>query len=143
MSLDSNRASTDAQSASNQTISPRQKEATPYAIEEESHTDIPITVTPASPLGPSFATSPTNNDESFGDHLHRLSVGRHRIDGSTGRKVSRILKSKVHRGQERISSISKIIGHKTSHDGLRRTSSAPGECRILMLLTTKKSQYRS
>jgi hypothetical protein len=133
----------DARSSSNQTISGRQRESTPYVIEEEPKIDVPITVTPASPLDQTHFTASQTTDETSGDSTHRLSPTRQRVENSTGKKVSKMLKSQVHRGQERISSISKIIGQKTSHEYLRRTSSAPGEYLICPLKPRLETQSSS
>ncbi|KAH7886691.1 hypothetical protein F5I97DRAFT_2017699 [Phlebopus sp. FC_14] len=84
----------------------------------------PITVTPASPADPDnrFPLSQEKTQEI----VRRSSfVDR---DSSKGRKVQRMLKDRVHKGQEKISTISKKIGHGVSKNGslhLRRTTSAP------------------
>jgi len=62
------------------------------------------------------------------DGRHKLSLGRPGGQNSASRKVSKILKTQVHRGQERISSISKIVtlGPKHGLSHLRKATSAPG-----------------
>ena len=78
----------------------------------------PITVTPATPAEPDrkFHLSPL---------LKRSSMDR---DGSTGKKVQQMLKNRVHKGQAKISTISRKIGHGVVRNGhLKRASSAPGK----------------
>lgn len=76
----------------------------------------PITVTPATPAEPDFLTSDKRS----------MSIDR---ESSTGKKVQQMLKSRVHKSQRRISTISKKIGHgmgKNGNASLRRATSAPG-----------------
>lgn len=78
----------------------------------------PITVTPATPadLERKFHLSPL---------LKRSSTDR---DSSTGKKMQQMLKNRVHKGQEKISTISKKIGHGVVRNGnLKRANSAPGK----------------
>lgn len=84
----------------------------------------PITVTPATPA----------------DADHRFFLGRESQDKikrtvsvsgdpSAGKKVQQMLRDRVHKGQEKISTISKKIGHGVVRNGglhLRRSNSAPG-----------------
>lgn len=83
-------------------------------------------VTPASPVKPSFERQ--NQQGENLDGRNKLSLGRPRRQSSAGKKVSKILKTQVHRGQERISSISKIVafGPRQGLSNLRKTTSAPG-----------------
>lgn len=79
----------------------------------------PITVTPATPADTErkFPFSPPSR-RSF-------SIDR---DASAGKKVQQMLKNRVHKGQEKISTISKKIGHGVVRNGnLRRSHSAPGK----------------
>jgi hypothetical protein len=78
----------------------------------------PITVTPPTPADfeRRFPLSPL---------LRRSSTDR---DSSTGKKVQQMLKNHVHKGQEKISTISRKIGHGVVRNGsLKRTNSAPGK----------------
>lgn len=79
----------------------------------------PITVTPATPADPERKFSlPPFQKRSF-------SMDR---DGSAGKKVQQMLKNRVHKGQEKISTISRKIGHGVvRNSNLRRTTSAPGK----------------
>ncbi|KAG1743800.1 hypothetical protein EDB19DRAFT_1697006 [Suillus lakei] len=80
----------------------------------------PITVTPATPAEP-HRRFPLNMDEKESLRGRRSSSA----DG-TGRKVQQMLKARVHKGQEKISTISRKIGHGVARNGnLKRTSSAP------------------
>ncbi|KAH7922423.1 hypothetical protein BV22DRAFT_1197440 [Leucogyrophana mollusca] len=77
----------------------------------------PITVTPATPADPS-RQFPLSEKRSS-------SIDR---DSSAGKKVQQMLKNRVHKGQEKISTISKKIGHGVVRNGslsLRRSTSAP------------------
>lgn len=80
----------------------------------------PITVTPATPAEP-HRHFPLSIDEKESLKGRRSSSA----DG-TGRKVQQMLKARVHRGQEKISTISRKLGHGVvRHGNLKRTSSAP------------------
>ncbi|KAG1824753.1 uncharacterized protein BJ212DRAFT_1322207 [Suillus subaureus] len=80
----------------------------------------PITVTPATPAEP-HRHFPLSMDEKESLKGRRSSSA----DG-TGRKVQQMLKARVHKGQERISTISRKLGHGVVRNGyLKRTSSAP------------------
>lgn len=80
----------------------------------------PITVTPATPAEP-HRHFPLSIDEKESLKGRRSSSA----DG-TGRKVQQMLKARVHRGQEKISTISRKLGHGVVRNGnLKRTSSAP------------------
>ncbi|KAG2119459.1 hypothetical protein DEU56DRAFT_120881 [Suillus clintonianus] len=81
----------------------------------------PITVTPATPAEP-HRHFPLNMDEKESLKGRRRSSS---ADG-TGRKVQQMLKARVHKGQEKISTISRKLGHGVARNGnLKRTSSAP------------------
>lgn len=83
----------------------------------------PITVTPATPADAECRFS-------VGGELQEkvkrsVSMG---ADPSTGKKVQQMLKDRVHKGQEKISTISRKFGHgvvRSSSLHLRRSSSAP------------------
>ena len=102
----------------------------------------PITITPASPVKPSFERQ--SQQEGNVDGRNKLSLGRPRGHSSASRRVSKILKTQVHRGQERISSISKIVafGPRQGFSHLRKTTSAPGKLSqtIRQLLTDYSRQ---
>lgn len=131
-SFDSTQRSGDQGSISNQTISVRPRasaEVAPPGVDDAPPAEPPITITPASPVNASFEKQ--NQQGEGTDGRSKLSLGRPRGQGSAGRKVSKILKTQVHRGQERISSISKIVafGPKQGLGGLgnlRKATSAPG-----------------
>lgn len=119
----------DQGSISNQTISARpgtSVEGIQSSVDDVPPAEPPIMITPASPEKPSFEKQNQRGENVEG--RSKLSLGRPRGQSSAGRRVSRILKSQVHRGQERISSISKMVAlgprHGLSH--LRKTTSAPG-----------------
>ncbi|OCH91549.1 hypothetical protein OBBRIDRAFT_752951 [Obba rivulosa] len=76
---------------------------------------IPITVTPATP----DEMMHEKRSSSFEDN---------KTDISRGKKVKEVLKSRVHKGQERITTISKKIGHNVARQRsthLKRSASAP------------------
>ena len=128
-SFDDTRRSGDQGSISNQTVSahPRTSvEGVPYDADDAPPAEPPIKITPASPLNPSFESQDQLGENV--DRRNKISLGRPRRQSSTGRRVSKILKTQVHRGQERISSISKIValGPKHGLNHLRKTTSAPG-----------------
>ncbi|KAG1744916.1 uncharacterized protein EDB91DRAFT_1271102 [Suillus paluster] len=80
----------------------------------------PITVTPATPAEPNrhFPLS-MDEKESLKDRRSASADG-------AGRKVQQMLKARVHKGQEKISTISRKLGHGVARNGhLKRTSSAP------------------
>lgn len=80
----------------------------------------PITVTPATPAEPN-RHFPLNMDEKESLKDRRSSSA----DGA-GRKVQQMLKARVHKGQEKISTISRKLGNGVVRNGnLKRTSSAP------------------
>ncbi|KAG1772464.1 hypothetical protein EV702DRAFT_1134016 [Suillus placidus] len=80
----------------------------------------PITVTPATPADP-HRQFPFSMDEKDSLKGRRSSSA----DG-TGRKVQQMLRARVHKGQEKISTISKKLGHGVVRNGnLKRTRSAP------------------
>jgi hypothetical protein len=76
----------------------------------------PITVTPATPAEP-------EHKSPLSPRLKRSSTDR---DSSTGKKVQQMLKNRVHKGQAKISTISRKIGH-VRNGNLKRTNSAPGK----------------
>lgn len=79
----------------------------------------PITVTPASPAEP---------NHHFMDEKESLKDRRTSSDGA-GKKVQQMLKARVHKGQEKISTISRKLGQGVARNGglnLKRTNSAPG-----------------
>lgn len=81
----------------------------------------PITVTPATPAEP-------EHKSPLSPLLKRSSTDR---DSSTGKKVQQMLKNRVHKGQAKISTISRKIGHGVVRNGnLKRANSAPGKCSI-------------
>ena len=123
------RRSGDQGSISNQTISARPGTAVEVAqsnVDDASSTEPPIKITPASPDRPSFGRQ--NQQRENTDGGNKLSLRRPRGESSASRRVSRILKTQVHRGQERISSISKMValGPKQGLSHLRKATSAPG-----------------
>ncbi|OAX33790.1 hypothetical protein K503DRAFT_725395 [Rhizopogon vinicolor AM-OR11-026] len=80
----------------------------------------PITVTPATPAEPN-RRFPLSVDE-------KESLKDRRSSDRAGKKVQQMLKARVHKGQEKISTISRKIGHGVVRNGalnLRRTNSAP------------------
>lgn len=84
----------------------------------------PITVTPATPADAEhrFPLSRESQDKV----KRTASVGG---DPSAGKKMQQMLRDRVHKGQEKISTISKKIGHGVVRNGglhLRRSNSAPG-----------------
>jgi len=127
-SFDSTRRSGDQGSISNQTIPARpgnSVEVSLYNADGAPSAEPPIKITPASPVSPSFESQ---NQQGGVDGGNKLSLGRPRGQSSASRRVSKILKTQVHRGQERISSISKIValGPRQGLSHLRKTTSAPG-----------------
>lgn len=97
---------------------------------------IPITVTPASPGLPSAMYSnesslterPRTREDTITEK--RSSFEYHSREISRGKKVREVLKNRVHKGQERITTISKIIGHNVGRHGgvhLKRFNSAPSK----------------
>lgn len=127
-SFDSIRRSMDQGSISNQTISARPGTSVEVAPSntDDAPPEPPIKITPASPVRRSFEKQ--NQQEESVDGRNRISLGRPRGQSSASRKVSKILKTQVHRGQERISSISKIValGPRQGLSHLRKATSAPG-----------------
>ncbi|EGO23192.1 hypothetical protein SERLADRAFT_439938 [Serpula lacrymans var. lacrymans S7.9] len=92
---------------------------TPQALSEKAP---PIMITPATPAEPNsqfhLATDPLNEKRS-------LSIDR---DTSAGKKVQQMFKNRVHKGQARITTISKKIGNgmvRNPSARLRPTGSAP------------------
>ncbi|KAI6131742.1 hypothetical protein EV401DRAFT_1919508, partial [Pisolithus croceorrhizus] len=83
----------------------------------------PITVTPATPADVDCQFFVGGEPQ---EKVKRsVSMG---ADPSTGKKVQQLLKDRVHKGQEKISTISRKIGHgvvRSSSLNLRRSSSAP------------------
>lgn len=104
----------------------------------EMPTPIPITVTPASPglNGPDFPQSISLQDqfplpmENGNSEKRSTSLDEKDRDVSRGKKVKDALKTVSHKGQARIHTISKKIGHGVGRRpslNLKRTSSAPGK----------------
>ena len=96
-------------------------------------TPIPITITPASPglsqedYGASAPASSTPN--ATNGEKRSTSLDEKDRDTSGGKKVRDVLKSGVHKGQARMVTISKKIGHGVGRSAglsLKRTISAPG-----------------
>ncbi|EPQ53258.1 hypothetical protein GLOTRDRAFT_140119 [Gloeophyllum trabeum ATCC 11539] len=91
--------------------------------ETERPSPISINVEPATPVVPS------NGFPSGEDGLSEKRSTSLEKDRDGGKKVQQMLKSRVHKGQARISTISKKIGHGVTRNGvvnhLRRTNSAP------------------
>lgn len=127
-SFDSMRRADDQGSVSNQTVPARPRhsvEGAPHSVDDAPPAEPPITITPASPLNPSFQNQDQPGENA--DGRNKISLGRARRQSSAGRKVSKILKTQVHRGQERISSISKIVtlGPRHGLSNLRKATSTP------------------
>ena len=90
----------------------------------------PITVTPATPAEPNRHFPLSAYEKEFSKD------GRSSSDGA-GKKVQQMLKARVHKGQEKISTISRKIGHGVVRNGglnLRRTNSAPGSYPLVLYL---------
>lgn len=83
----------------------------------------PITVTPP---------TPANTKSHFlVSEKRSFSIDQ---ESSTGKKVQQMLKSRVHKSQVRITTISRKIGHGMVRNGgasIRRTISAPGEFSLM------------
>jgi hypothetical protein len=96
-------------------------------------TPIPITITPATPglsnEDPSeLPNIPSPTYEPSGEK-RSASLDEKDRDTSRGKKVRDVLKSGVHKGQARMVTISKKIGHgvgRSASLNLKRTNSAPG-----------------
>lgn len=99
---------------------------------------IPITITPATPalVSPQInvpdmpVTSYLSNGHEHSGGKRSTSLDEKDRDISRGQKVKQVLKTRVHQGQARISTISKKIGHGVGRRGslsLKRTNSAPGK----------------
>lgn len=94
---------------------------------------IPITVTPATPgvtLEEGSTAQLGGAGEANGEKRSSASLDEKDRDVSRGKKVAAVLKNRVHKGQARITTISKKIGHGVGRHGslnLKRTTSAPGE----------------
>lgn len=123
-SFDTTQGSGDQGPIPNQTISTRPGTVVSTISDDTTSADPPITITPASPVKPTFERQ---NHRENGDGRNKLSLGRPRGHSSAGRRVSKILKTQVHRGQERISSISRIVAFGPKHGlgHLRKVTSAP------------------
>lgn len=102
---------------------------------DELPTPIPIMITPATPavVSPQADTPDILATHQNNGHEHssgkRTSFDDKDRDISRGKKVKQVLKTRVHQGQARISTISKKIGHGVGRRGslsLKRTNSAPG-----------------
>jgi hypothetical protein len=96
---------------------------------------IPITITPATPaittedgMTPRNSVSYLNSD--LNGEKRSSSLDEKDRDVSRGKKVREVLKDRVHKGQVRITTISKKIGHgvgRHSSLNLKRTASSPGK----------------
>lgn len=102
---------------------------------DELPTPIPIMITPATPaiVSPQSNTPDMLATQNSNGHDHssskRASLDEKDRDISRGKKVKQVLKTRVHQGQARISTISKKIGHGVGRRGslsLKRINSAPG-----------------
>ncbi|KAA1470851.1 hypothetical protein DENSPDRAFT_836753 [Dentipellis sp. KUC8613] len=85
---------------------------------------IPITFTPATPMHPG------DSDGSFHENEAEKTTPRNSSDDKEkpAKKVQKMLKSRVHKGQQRITTIGKKIGHGVGRGNslsLRRSSSTP------------------
>ena len=97
---------------------------------------IPITVTPASPMGqsPAYSQDQLNGDmrsprPTSPTERQRLSVETAR--GKPGKKVQEVFISGVHKSRARVTTISKKIKHNVGRHNnmhLKRSRSAPGTC---------------
>ncbi|KAI0694071.1 hypothetical protein BC835DRAFT_1487974 [Cytidiella melzeri] len=90
-------------------------------------TPIPITITPATPGIPNFDNGESSSRETIGEK-RCASLDEKDRDTSRGKKVRDVLKSGVHKGQARMVTISKKIGHgvgRSASLNLKRTNSAP------------------
>ncbi len=106
-------------------------------------TAIPIKVTPATPgvstseFGLDSPTTIRQHDGINGEKRSSSFDEKDR-DISRGKKVREVLKNRVHKGQVRITTISKKIGHGVGRHGslsLKRTTSAPGNIIVEILFT--------
>lgn len=106
---------------------------------------IPITISPAPPIeevGEREKDKERDKERERGKEKRRDSSDKkggsrqkrsssmERADGSKSKKekVQKMLKTGVHKGQERITTISRKIGHGVArHGSLRRTNSTPGD----------------
>lgn len=71
-----------------------------------------------------------DSSDKKGGSRQKRSSSMERADGSKSKKekVQKMLKTGVHKGQERITTISRKIGHGVArHGSLRRTNSTPGD----------------
>lgn len=98
---------------------------------------IPITITPATPAVTSEDVTPRSSTvQAQGDvngEKRSMSLDEKDRDISRGKKVREVLKDRVHKGQARITTISKKIGHNVGRHSslnLKRTLSAPGACSV-------------
>ncbi|TFY78584.1 hypothetical protein EWM64_g5428 [Hericium alpestre] len=91
-------------------------------------TAVPITFTPATPHEP--------DQQSFEEKTPRNShEGGGKEKENPGKKVQKMLKNRVHKGQQRITTIGKKLGHgvgRTHSLNLRRTTSTPAEFYTLL-----------
>ncbi|KAF8632468.1 hypothetical protein AX15_001868 [Amanita polypyramis BW_CC] len=100
-------------------------------VDTEIHPDtearIPITISPAPPENP--GETEEKKSGLLGDGRQKRSTSIDRGDTSKSKKVQQMLKTGVHKGQERITTISKRIGNGVARGGglssLRRTNSTP------------------
>ncbi|KAF8630555.1 hypothetical protein AX17_005367 [Amanita inopinata Kibby_2008] len=117
---------------------------------------IPITVSPATPAAekPTKFENQQEEKEEKGkerDSLDKKSLSRHkrsmstdRGDSSKSKKVQQMLKTGVHKGQERITTFSKKIGHGVGRGGnLRKTNSTPDLHAVLQPTSYQASSIHS
>ncbi|KAJ4490631.1 hypothetical protein J3R30DRAFT_3277139 [Lentinula aciculospora] len=97
---------------------------------------IPITISPATP--------DEIEPDSASDQRLRVSAHTHDRDASKSKKMQQKLKSQVHKGSARISTISKKIGHGVVKNGsLRRSSSTPDFHAVLRPMSYQASSIHS
>lgn len=95
-------------------------------------TPIPIMITPASPgiSEENMTRVPMSLSGELNGEKRSTSLDEKDRDVSRGKKVKDVLKSGVHKGQARITTISKKMAHGVGRHSsltLKRTSSAPGK----------------
>ncbi|KAJ3986517.1 hypothetical protein F5890DRAFT_984310 [Lentinula detonsa] len=113
---------------------------------------IPITISPATPDGTANVTSLVMDKEkkkevetdNVSERRLRVSAHTHDRDASKSKKMQQKLKSQVHKGSARISTISKKIGHGVVKNGsLRRSSSTPDFHAVLHPMSYQASSIHS
>ena len=102
-----------------------------------SNAAIPITISPALPTEETEAKETEkhrdSSDKKNGSRQKRSSsIERGDTSKSKKEKVQKMLKTGVHKGQERITTISRKIGHGVARGGsLRRANSTPGDVYLI------------